>query len=130
MCSSDLTSDTVPSSEKQLVFSKYLAEELTCIGMSDVYLDSKGYLYATLPSNTESKVTIGLIAHVDTSDAVSDGPINTKTVLYNGEDICLNEEKSIYLTRTEYPSLDRYVGNRLIVTDGTTLLGADDKAGV
>ena len=127
---SNETSDTVPSSEKQLVFSKYLAEELTCIGMSDVYLDGKGYLYATLPSNTESKVTIGLIAHVDTSDAVSDGPINTKTVLYNGEDICLNEEKSIYLTRTEYPSLDRYVGNRLIVTDGTTLLGADDKAGV
>ena len=127
---SDETSDTVPSSEKQIVFSKYLADELKAIGMSDVYLDDKGYLYSTLPANTESKVTIGLIAHVDTSDAVSDGPVDAKTVLYNGEDICLNEEKSIYLTRSEYPSLDRYVGNHLIVTDGTTLLGADDKAGV
>lgn len=127
---SDESSETVPSTEKQLVLSRYLAEELTALGLSDVCLDDKGYLYATLPANTKSSVTLGLIAHVDTSDAVSDGPIITKTVLYEGENICLNEEKNIYLKREEYPSLDRYVGNHIIVTDGTTLLGADDKAGV
>ena len=127
---SDESSETVPSTEKQLALSRYLAEELTSLGLSDVCLDDKGYLYATLPANTEAKVTLGLIAHVDTSDAVSDFPIRTKTVLYDGNDICLNEEKNIYLKREEYPSLNRYVGNHLIVTDGTTLLGADDKAGV
>ncbi len=127
---SDESSETVPSTDKQLVFSRYLAEELKALGLSDVELDDKGYLYATLPANTESSVTVGLIAHVDTSDAVSDGPINTKIVKYEGKKICLNEEKDIWLSPEEYPSLNRYVGNNLIVTDGTTLLGADDKAGV
>ena len=127
---SDENSETVPSTDKQLVLSRYLAEELISLGLTDVELDDKGYLYATLPANTESSVTVGLIAHVDTSDAVSDGPINTKIVKYEGESICLNEEKNIWLSPEEYPSLNRYVGNNLIVTDGTTLLGADDKAGV
>ncbi len=127
---SDENSETVPSTDKQLVFSRYLAKELKNIGLSDVELDDKGYLYATLPANTKSKVTVGLIAHVDTSDAVSDGPINTKIVKYEGESICLNEEKNIWLSPEEYPSLNRYVGNHLIVTDGTALHGADDKAGV
>ena len=127
---SDENSETVPSTDKQLVLSRYLAEELKALGLTDVELDDKGYLYATLPANTESSVTVGLIAHVDTSDAVSDGPINTKIVKYEGESICLNEEKNIWLSPEEYPSLNRYVGNHLIVTDGTTLLGADDKAGV
>ncbi|MBQ8408085.1 MAG: peptidase T [Clostridia bacterium] len=127
---SDEGSETVPSSPKQLVFSRYLADELTALGLSDVELDDKGYLYATLPANTESKITLGLIAHVDTSDACADQPIKTKIVKYEGEDVCLNEEKGIFLKREEYPSLDRYIGNHLIVTDGTTLLGADDKAGI
>ena len=128
---SDENSQTVPSTDKQLVFSRYLADELRTIGLSDVELDEKGYLYATLPSNTdECTVTLGLVAHVDTSDAVSDQPINAKIVEYTGKDICLNEEKNIYLSRKDYPSLDNYVGDHLIVTDGTTLLGADDKAGV
>ena len=127
---SDENSETVPSTDKQLVLSRYLAEELKALGLTDVELDDKGYLYATLPANTESSVTVGLIAHVDTSDAVSDGPINTKIVKYEGKKICLNEEKNIWLSPEEYPSLNRYVGNNLIVTDGTTLLGADDKAGV
>ena len=127
---SDEKSETVPSSAKQLTFSRYLAEELTNIGLANVELDDKGYLYATLPANAESGVTVGLIAHVDTSDAVSDGPINTKIVKYEKKSICLNEEKDIWLSPEEYPSLHRYVGNNLIVTDGTTLLGADDKAGV
>ena len=128
---SDETSDTVPSSKKQLELSKYLKNELISLGLSDVELDDKGYLYATLPSNCEgSKTTIGLIAHVDTSDACVDSPISAKIVKYDGEDICLNPEKSIYLSAKEYPSLNNYIGDRLIVTDGTTLLGADDKAGI
>ena len=127
---SDETSETVPSTEKQLTFSRYLADELTAIGLSDVELDDKGYLYATLPANTPSGITLGLIAHVDTSDAVADAPIHTAVVPFEGKDICLNEEKQIYLKPFEYPSLQNYVGQHLIVTDGTTLLGADDKAGV
>ena len=127
---SDEASETCPSSAKQLVFSRYLADELTAIGLAEVELDDKGYLYATLPANTDCSITLGLIAHVDTSDACADAPIKTKIVKYEGEAICLNEEKAIFLKREDYPSLDRYVGQELIVTDGTTLLGADDKAGV
>ncbi len=128
---SDESSDTVPSSEKQLALSKYLADELTALGLEDVELNDKGYLYATLPTNIDKKtVTLGLIAHVDTSDACADYPIKTRIVEYTGEDICLNDEQKIYLSEKEYPSLKNYVGDHLIVTDGTTLLGADDKAGV
>lgn len=128
---SDEGSDTVPSSDKQLVLSRYLADELISLGLSDVELDGKGYLYATLPANTDKvKVTLGLIAHVDTSDACADYPINAKIVEYKGGDVCLNSEKEIYLTENDYPNLKNYVGDHLIVTDGTTLLGADDKAGV
>lgn len=128
---SDELSETVPSSKKQLEFSKYLKEELITIGLSDVELDDMGYLYATLPSNSDkSKITVGLIAHVDTSDACTDFPIKTQIVKYTGKDICLNEELGIFLKKKEYPSLSRYIDQELIVTDGTTLLGADDKAGV
>ena len=128
---SDETSETVPSSAKQLVLSRAIADELIALGLEDVELDDMGYLYATLPANVEnSNVTLGLVAHVDTSDACADYPIKTKIVKYDGNDICLNEEKGIYLTKEEYPSLNKYVGDDLIVTDGTTLLGADDKAGV
>ena len=128
---SDENSETVPSSQKQLEFSKFLKTELEAIGLCDVELDDYGYLYATLNSNSDkSKVTIGLIAHVDTSDACADFPIKTKIVKYTGQDICLNEELGIFLKKKEYPSLTRYIDQDLIVTDGTTLLGADDKAGV
>ena len=128
---SDETSEAVPSSEKQLALSRYIENELNALGLKDVELDDKGYLYATLPANTDKPaVTLGLIAHVDTSDACADYPIKTKIVEYTGEDICLNEELNIYLSKNDYPSLAHYVGDHLIVTDGTTLLGADDKAGV
>ena len=103
---------------------------MTALGLSDVEVDEMGYLYATLPANCECDTTVGLIAHVDTSDACADYPIKTKTVKYDGNSICLNEEKGIFLSSKEFPSLDRYKGESLIVTDGTTLLGADDKAGV
>ena len=128
---SDESSETVPSSAKQLVFSRYLKEELESIGLCEVELDDKGYLYATLPANTDKKaVTLGLIAHVDTSDACSDTDIKTSIVEYVGEDVCLHSDKAIYLKKEDYPSLEGYMGQHLIVTDGTTLLGADDKAGI
>ncbi len=128
---SDELSCTVPSTEKQLELSRFLADELTSLGLEAVELDKYGYLYATLPANTDiSSPTVGLIAHVDTSDACTDGPINASIVEYTGKDICINREKNIFLRRSDYPSLDSYVGDHLIVTDGTTLLGADDKAGI
>jgi tripeptide aminopeptidase len=127
---SDETSETCPSSAKQLALSRYLADELTALGLSDVELDENGYLYATLPANCECDTVIGLIAHVDTSDACADEPIKTKIVKYEGGAVCLNDEKGIFLSPEEFSNLDRYVGESLIVTDGTTLLGADDKAGV
>lgn len=128
---SDENSETVPSTEKQLVLSRAIADEFIVLGLKEVELDDKGYLYATLPANVDnSTVTLGLVAHVDTSDACADYPIKTKIVKYDGNNICLNEEKGIYLTKEEYPALNKYIGDDLIVTDGTTLLGADDKAGV
>ncbi len=128
---SDETSETVPSTAKQLVLSRAIAEELRALGLEDVEVDEYGYLYATLPANVEnSTVTLGLIAHVDTSDACPDAPIKPRIVDYHGGDICLNEEQGIVLSPADYPSLNGYVGDHLIVTDGTTLLGADDKAGV
>ena len=128
---SDEKSETTPSSDKQWALLSYLKDELESLGLSDVYLDSKGYLYATLPKNCDAScIKLGLIAHVDTSDACPDHPINTKIVEYTGKDICLNEEKNIYLKASEYPLLKKYKNQHLIVTDGTTLLGADDKAGI
>ena len=128
---SDEKSETVPSTEKQVVLSLAIAAELMSMGLADVELDDKGYLYATLPANTDKECpTIGLVAHVDTSDACADAPIAAKIVAYEGGDICLNEQKGIYMTVADYPSLQNYAGQHLIVTDGTTLLGADDKAGV
>ena len=128
---SDEASETVPSTKKQLALSNYIKDELISLGLSDVELDDKGYLYATLPANVDGDtVTLGLIAHVDTSDACADFPIKTNIVEYTGEDVCLNSEEQIYLSAREYPSLKGYIGNHLIVTDGTTLLGADDKAGI
>ena len=128
---SDESSETVPSSDKQLALSKFIENELKMLGLKDIELDDKGYLYATLPANTDKpSVTIGLIAHVDTSDACADYPIKTKIVEYTGEDICLNTEEQIYMSEKDYPCLKNYIGNHLIVTDGTTLLGADDKAGI
>ena len=128
---SDESSETVPSTEKQMVLSLALAAELMSLGLLDVELDDKGYLYATLPANTDKPCpTIGLVAHVDTSDACADAPIAARIVDYKGGDILLNDQKGIYMKVEDYPNLNNYVGQHLIVTDGSTLLGADDKAGV
>ncbi len=128
---SDEKSETAPSSQKQLVLAKMLFEELTEMGLADVKLSDKGYVYATLPANTDKKIdTIGFIAHMDTSPDAPDAPITTSIVKYEGGDILLNDEKGIYMTVADYPYLENYKGQNLIVTDGTTLLGSDDKAGV
>ncbi|MBQ7291562.1 MAG: peptidase T [Clostridia bacterium] len=124
-------SDTVPTTEKQKILGKALADELREMGLTDAHIDNKGYIYATLPSNTAKETnTIGFIAHMDTSEAASDENIKANIVEYSGGDILLNAEKDIYMKTSEYPCLEKYIGDHLIVTDGTTLLGADDKAGI
>lgn len=124
-------SATVPSTAKQKILGADIAAELRALGLADAHMDELGYVYATLPANTDKEVnTIGFIAHMDTSEAASDENIKTAIVEYSGGDILLNTEKNIYMKQSDYPCLEKYVGDRLIVTDGTTLLGADDKAGI
>jgi tripeptide aminopeptidase len=125
-------STTVPSTAGQLVLAKELAKELETIGMTDVTVDENGYIMATLSSNTDKQVLVlGFIAHMDTSPEISGADVNPKFVEnYDGNDIVLNEEKNIILSPKDYPELKNYIGKTLITTDGTTLLGADDKAGI
>jgi len=129
---SDEFSGTHPSSAKQFKLAEYLRDELIGMGLEDVELSEHCYVYATLPSNTEKQgvPTIGFIAHMDTSPDASGKDIKTKIVKYQGGDILLNAEKQIFLSPDQFPELLHYVGQELIVTDGTTLLGADDKAGI
>ncbi len=124
--------DTTPSTDKQLVFARYLEEELERIGLDDIYLDDNGYLYATLPSNVDKKVpTVGFIAHMDTSPDCSGKDVKTRIVTgCDGNDICLDTKDNIVLSPSVFPELEDYVGQDIIVTDGHTLLGADDKAGI
>lgn len=121
-----------PSTPGQMEFVKMLRDELEAMGLEEITLDEHGYLFATLPANTTRTLpTIGFIAHVDTSPDVSGKNVNPRIVEnYNGTDIVLSAEDHTVLTTEEFPELLRYVGNDLIVTDGRTLLGADDKAGV
>jgi tripeptide aminopeptidase len=123
-------SESVPSTSKQLIFADYLKKELEHEGFSDVELDEKGYLYATLPSNIKEKVpTIGFISHYDTSPDCSGADIKPQIVNnYDGSDILLSE--GIVSSPKKFPELLQHVGEDLIVTDGHTLLGADDKAGI
>ena len=122
-------SDRVPSTEKQLEFAAYLKKELEREGLSDITLDEKGYLYATLKGNTKDVPTIGFISHYDTSPDCSGANVNARIVEnYDGSDILLSE--SIVSSPDKFPELLQHVGENLIVTDGHTLLGADDKAGI
>ena len=129
---SDEESTTVPSTSKQLVLAEELTKELKEMGLKDVSLDSNGYIMATLPGNTDKNVpVIGFIAHMDTSPEMPGHNIKTKIVEnYDGNDIVLNEEQNLILRVEESPEVKDYIGNTLITTDGTTLLGADDKAGI
>jgi len=130
--SSKEESATVPSTGGQLVLGKELAKELETIGLKDVTVDENGYIMATLPSNTDKQVPVlGFIAHMDTSPEISGADVKPQFVEnYDGEDIVLNEEKKIILSPKDYPELKNYIGKTLITSDGTTLLGADDKAGI
>ena len=126
---SDENSPTCPSTAKQKVLGAAIVEEMKAMGITNPFMDEDGYVYGTIPGDP-SLPTIGLIAHMDTSPDASGADIKTKIVEYTGGDVCLNEEKGIFLTQKDYPGLKNHVGKHLIVTDGTTLLGADDKAGV
>ncbi len=126
---SDEFSETCPSTEGQRTLGAYLVEEMKAMGISDAFMDEHGYVYGTAPGDP-SLPTIGLIAHMDTAPDASGENIKAKTVLYEGGDICLNAEQGIFLREQDYPSLKNHHGKHLIVTDGTTLLGADDKAGI
>ncbi len=125
----DEFSETCPSTDKQKVLGAYLVEEMREMGIADAFMDENGYVYGTIPGDPKLP-TIGLIAHMDTAPDASGADIKAKTVPYNGGDICLNAEKDIWLREADYPSLRNHAGKHLIVTDGTTLLGADDKAGI
>lgn len=126
------TGTTTPSTQKQLVFAEYLKKELNSLDFDDVYLDNNGYLYATLPANTDKKTpTIGFISHYDTSPDCSGANIKPRIVKnYDGNDITLCEQDGIKLSPAVFPELLAHKGEDLIVTDGHTLLGADDKAGI
>ena len=126
---SDETSETCPSSAKQKLLGAALVEEMQAMGIADAFMDENGYVYGTVPGDPELP-TIGLIAHMDTSPDASGADIKARIVEYTGGDVCLNEEKDIWLKVSDYPSMKNHVGKHLIVTDGTTLLGADDKAGL
>lgn len=128
---SDENSESCPSTAKQMKLLELLRAQCESAGLSDVRLDN-GYVYAKLPANGEGAFPrIGLIAHVDTSPDMSDVNISPRTVeKYDGSDIVLNETLGIVMKTADFPSLERYIGDDIIVTDGTTLLGADDKAGV
>ncbi len=129
---SDELTNLTPSTPGQMVFARYLKEELERMGLEEVTLDDNGYLFATLPSNVDKDVpTVGFIAHLDTSPDMSGRHVNPRIVKdYDGCVIVLNEKEGITLDPKEFPELLDYKGEDLIVTDGTTLLGADDKAGV
>lgn len=123
---------TVPTTEGQFVFARYLEQELKNMGLVDVVLDDKGYLYATLPANTDKEMpVVGFIAHLDTSPDMSGKDVKPRVVEgYEGGDITLDAKENIVLKVADFPEVEAYKGHDIIVTDGHTLLGADDKAGV
>ncbi|MBR4845027.1 MAG: peptidase T [Bacteroidaceae bacterium] len=125
-------SGVTPSTDKQMVFARYLKTELEELGLEDIELDENGYLYATLPANIDKPVpTVGFIAHMDTSPDCSGANVNPRIVEnYDGSDIVLCAEEGIVLSPNQFPELLDHKGEDLIVTDGKTLLGADDKAGI
>eukprot|EP01093_Parvamoeba_rugata_P017402 TRINITY_DN699_c0_g2_i2.p1 TRINITY_DN699_c0_g2~~TRINITY_DN699_c0_g2_i2.p1 ORF type:complete len:408 (-),score=95.49 TRINITY_DN699_c0_g2_i2:2093-3316(-) len=129
---SDSSSETTPSTEKQWNLANKLVDELRAIGLSDVTIDENAYIMATLPSNVEHDVpTIGFISHFDTSPDFSGTNVKPQVIKnYDGKDIVLNKEENIILSSSYFDDLLQYIGQTIITTDGTTLLGADDKAGI
>ena len=126
---SDEFAETCPSTEKQLALGKVLVEEMLDMGIADAHMDKNGYIYGTVPGDPSLPV-VGLIAHLDTAPSFSGTGVKPRIVAYTGGDIVLNEAQNILMRASEFESLSHNVGKHLIVTDGTTLLGADDKAGI
>ena len=124
--------EQMPSTDKQKVLGAALAEELGALGLHNAHMDEFGYVYAWLPATAgcEGVPCVGLIAHMDTSPEASGADVKPRIVHYDGSDVVLNMEQNIVLSPAKFPTLNRYVGQDLVVTDGTTLLGADDKAGI
>lgn len=129
---SDENTNMTPSTPGQMIFANYLVDELKSIGLTEVDVDKNGYIMATLPANIQKEVpTIGFIAHMDTSPDMSGKNPKPRVVAnYDGNNIVLNEEKAIVLETAKYPEILMYIGQDIVVTDGNTLLGADDKAGL
>ena len=127
---SDENNENCPSTEGQRVLANELCKELLEIGITDARVDENGYVYASIPANCEGMPSIGFIAHMDTASDAPGENIKAKMIEYKGGDILLNEEQGIVMKVCDYPYINAHAGERLIVTDGTTLLGADDKAGV
>lgn len=126
---SDEFSESCPSTAKQLDLGKLLVKEMQDMGIADACMDENGYVYGTVPGDPDMP-TIGLIAHMDTAPSCSGTNVKAKIVRYEGGDILLNEKENIYMCAADFGSLSHNIGKHLIVTDGTTLLGADDKAGI
>ena len=126
---SDASSETTPSTSKQWDLLNMLKDELEELGLKEITLDDNGYLFATIPGNVDAE-TVGFLAHVDTATDFTGTNVNPQVVKYNGGDIILNRENDIVMKEKEFPNLKNYYGHTLITTDGTTLLGGDDKAGI
>lgn len=128
---SDENSKTCPSTPGQLTLANLLASEMTEMGLQDVSVDENGYVMATLPANVDKAIpVIGFLAHLDTSPDMKSENVNPRVVEHTGKAIKLNNNENIVLSPLEFPVMNNYIGQKLIVTDGTTLLGADDKAGI
>jgi len=129
---SDEDSTTFPSTKKQFDLAKVLVKELEILGLSEISIDEYGYIMATLLANTDKKIpTIGFLAHMDTAPDMSGTNVKPRVIEnYNGKDIVLNKDNNVVLGVNDFPEVKDYIGGTLIVTDGTTLLGADDKAGI
>ncbi len=129
---SDENSEVTPSTSKQMILARELKKEMEAMGLQEITLDEQAYLMATLPANTDKKVpTIGFIAHLDTSPDMTGANVNPQIIKnYDGKDIVLSKEENVILSPSMFPELTHHVGEDLIVTDGKTLLGADDKAGI
>ena len=126
---SDEFSETCPSTAKQKLLGGALVEEMLTMGITDAHMDENGYVFGTVPGDP-SLPTIGLIAHMDTSPDLSGKGVKPRTIAYDGGDICLNAQEDIWMRAKDFENLQKHVGKHLIVTDGTTLLGADNKAGI
>ena len=126
---SDENSSTCPSTAKQKLLGEALVAEMKAIGIEEAFMDENGYVYGTVPGDPRLP-TIGLIAHMDTAPAAPGENVKPRVVEFDGSDVCLNEELGMYLSANDYPYLNNCVGKRLVVTDGNTLLGADNKAGI